>query len=224
MSTIVFDAGGTLMEFVGMPLSWIDYYYQGFFHIAQQINKEISCEEIEKSVYIMKKFNPRIQYREIEYSPEYIFKRALQHWDIDYFISSAIEDFFNGINLSVKIYPDSIPVLKNLKAQGHNIALFTDLPSAMPDRLFKENIVNLLPHLDYYVSSQTCGYRKPNIKGLQEIATHFDTPIKQLIFIGDEEKDQILAQNAGCQFIQILRHSSPKTNCIPNLYNLCNLI
>lgn len=26
----VFDLGGTLMEYKGMPASWIDYYEQGF--------------------------------------------------------------------------------------------------------------------------------------------------------------------------------------------------
>lgn len=29
MRVIVFDLGGTLMEYEGMPHSWVDYYEQG---------------------------------------------------------------------------------------------------------------------------------------------------------------------------------------------------
>ena len=29
---VVFDLGGTLMEYEGMPLNWNDYYYQGTDH------------------------------------------------------------------------------------------------------------------------------------------------------------------------------------------------
>lgn len=30
MKAIVFDIGGTLMEYKGMPLSWLDYYKTAF--------------------------------------------------------------------------------------------------------------------------------------------------------------------------------------------------
>ena len=34
MKGIVFDLGGTLFEFVGMPYSWVDYYKIGLNKIA----------------------------------------------------------------------------------------------------------------------------------------------------------------------------------------------
>lgn len=30
LKTVVFDLGGTLMQYVGMPYSWVDFYYKGF--------------------------------------------------------------------------------------------------------------------------------------------------------------------------------------------------
>ena len=39
---IVFDLGGTLMEFEGMPLNWSDYYYQGFNKINEHFGLELS--------------------------------------------------------------------------------------------------------------------------------------------------------------------------------------
>ncbi len=224
MSVIVFDAGGTLMEYIGMPSSWVKYYYEGFRNIAKKVNKSITDDEINKSVEIMKSFNPRICYREIEYSPEYIFQHTLCHWNINYCLKSAIEDFFIGINLSVKIYPDVRPAIRSLKSQGHRIAILTDLPTAMPDELFRKHIADLLPYIDCYVSSQSCGYRKPNIFGLQKIAEQYNTPITELLFVGDEEKDKLTAHNAGCHFIHISRNSINDNDSIISIENIPELI
>ena len=34
--------------------------------------------------------------------------------------------------------------------------------SGMPDKLFKAQIDTLVNSCDFYISSQSCGYRKPN--------------------------------------------------------------
>ena len=35
MKGVVFDLGGTLMQYVGMPYSWEDFYYKGFEEIKR---------------------------------------------------------------------------------------------------------------------------------------------------------------------------------------------
>ncbi len=67
------------------------------------------------------------------------------------------------------------------------IAALTDLPSAMPDEIFRRNISELMSCFDYYVSSSVAGYRKPNCKGLKMISEKFSVPSRELIFVGDEE-------------------------------------
>lgn len=67
---IVFDLGGTLMEFEGMPLSWLPYYPQGFAAVDQALSLGLSQEEIDGSVQILKEYNPRYTPREEEISPE----------------------------------------------------------------------------------------------------------------------------------------------------------
>ena len=205
MIILTFNLGGTLMEYTGMPDSWTDYYKQGFEAIAQYYQCNISSPHIEKSVQILCSFNPRICYREEEYPPEYIFKTALEHWHKDIPIADCADRFYKGLQLKAEIYADTIPALITLKKQGYQIAALTDLPTAMPDELFKEDIARLLPYVDFYVSSLSCGFRKPNIRGLQMISEHYDIPITELVFIGDEEKDRKTAYNAGCHFIRISR-------------------
>lgn len=96
-------------------------------------------------------------------------------------------------------------MLKELREKGHTIGCFTDLPPVMPDEMFRKDIEEILPYIDMYVSSQSCGYRKPNKFGLQQIADQYQVPVYSLIFVGDEEKDRKTAENAGCRFIRIDR-------------------
>ncbi len=181
MKLIVFDLGGTLMQYEGMSYSWVEFYQQGIDAIIQKYNCNVSMEDIQKSVQILKDFNPRVSGREVEYSAEHIFSNALEHWNIDTLIKNCIETFWQGLKLSAKIYPDTIEVLKELKEKGYIIATLTDLPNAMPDEIFKKDISELLSYFDYYVSSCVAGYRKPNCKGLQMISDKYGVPVTELV-------------------------------------------
>lgn len=64
----------------------------------------------------------------------------------------------------------------------------------MPDKLHKSYFPELMPYFDMYVSSLSCGYRKPNPKGLADIAEHFGVSPAEMVFIGDEEKDILVAK------------------------------
>ena len=223
MKVIVFDLGGTLMRYVGMPYSWVEFYNQGFDAIIQKYACNVSKEDIEKSLQVLKDFNPRVNYREVEYSAEHIFSKALEHWHIDTPIADCIKTFWDGLSLSAEIYPDTIEVLQTLREKGYVIATLTDLPNAMPDEVFKKDISELLNYFDYYVSSSVAGYRKPHNKGLQMISDKYSVPITELVFVGDEEKDRKTALNADCKFIKIQR-TEKDSGSIGNLYELLEVL
>ena len=122
-----------------------------------------------------------------------------------------IDTFFKGIHLTAKLYSDTIPTLTRLKEQGWRTAALTNLPSSMPDRLFRRDIPEWLERLDLYVSSEICGYRKPNPAGLLSIARHFGVEPSQLIFVGDEKLDVDTSRNAGCRSILICRAPQPES-------------
>lgn len=162
MKVVVFDLGGTLMQYVGMPYSWVDFYDRGFETIMQKFKVHLPQEVFLKSVQMLKEFNPRIKYREIEYPAEYIFMKVLEDWHMEIPIQSCIETFWSGLQLKAEIYPETMDVLQTLRKRGYSIAALTDLPSAMPDEIFKQDISELMDYFDYYVSSAVAGYRKPN--------------------------------------------------------------
>lgn len=211
------------MQYEGMSYSWVEFYQQGIDAIIQKYNCNVSMEDIQKSVQILKDFNPRVSGREVEYSAEHIFSNALVHWNIDTPIKNCIETFWQGLKLSAKIYPDTIEVLKELKEKGYIIVTLTDLPNAMPDEIFKKDISELLSYFDYYVSSCVAGYRKPNCKGLQMISDKYGVPVTELVFVGDEEKDRKTACNANCKFVHIQR-TTKSEGSISSLYELLQLV
>ena len=191
---IVFDLGGTLMEYMGMPLSWVEYYQQGFERLNEVFMCMASAQDIETSVKILTSFNPRVNYREVEYSPEYIFSKTLEHWQVNVSMDKCATVFYSGLNLQANIYSDTVPVLKQLHEEGWTISTLTDLPTAMSDELFQKDIKELLPLFDCYVSSQNSGFRKPNCAGLKLIAEKYQIPLETLFFVGDEEKDRKTAE------------------------------
>ena len=47
MNVIVFDIGGTLMEYVNMPNVWIDYYDSAFRHVREKLGLPLTDEQLE---------------------------------------------------------------------------------------------------------------------------------------------------------------------------------
>lgn len=202
---VVFDAGGTLMEYRSMPHCWSDFYTAAFQGAKKRLSLPISDNDIYEAAEILKSFNPRINYREEEIPPEKIFCEAVKNWRCDFSLSELINIFFSEFNLEAYIYPETVQILKKLKEKGFIITVFTDVASAMPDEMHKGFFKELLPYFDMYVSSQSCGYRKPDPKGLTDIQNRFGLSEKEMIFIGDEKKDIDTAKRFGCLSVLVSR-------------------
>lgn len=203
LRSIVFDLGGTLMEYAGMPLNWSDYYICGFEKVNEILKLNLSENNLQESANILKSYNPRISKREYEIKPEDIFNDIISSWGEKPDTNKVIEIFFQGLSLKANIYEYSTELLKKCRSLGFKIACLTDLPNGMPDYIFKPAIENILPYFDLYVSSQICGVRKPNKGGICYIADAFEIREAEILFVGDEEKDFLTALNAGCDFVYI---------------------
>ncbi len=115
------------MEYNGMPLSWVDYYKTAFEFVRSELGLGITDDDIDRSYEVLKSYNPRINPREYDVSPEVIFSEAIVHWQGDFAISDVIDKFFASINLTAHIYPETLDFLDKLKSKGYKIAALTDI-------------------------------------------------------------------------------------------------
>ena len=200
IKAVVFDLGGTLMEYIGMPLNWEEFYYRGFQNVNLVNALNLSEEEILEAVKVLKEYNPRNNGREYEVDPEIIFGDATVKWRSKPEPGKIIDDFFFGMSLEARIFDHTTGLIDKCKKSGFSVACLTDLPNGMPDRMFRNAISEIEPLFDLYVSSQICGFRKPSKKGLEYIADIFGIEVSEILFVGDEKKDENTAINAGCPF------------------------
>ncbi|MCR4939541.1 MAG: HAD hydrolase-like protein [Treponemataceae bacterium] len=206
----VFDLGGTLMEYQGLHLSWISNYKKCFDYVNEKLGLGLTEAQIEKSIQILTDYNPRVKPREADIEPEIIFKDVTAGWMLPDSIPVAkiIDIFFEALELNPLIYEDSIPCLKALRERGIKIAVLTDVATGMPDQLHKNYNGPLLPYFDMYVSSLSCGFKKPNPKGLYDIAAFFHAEAENMLMIGDDKRDVLVAQRFGCKSVLIERPAS----------------
>ncbi len=202
---IVFDVGGTLMEYINMPFVWLDFYPEALDYAVSHLRITPTEKQTEMALETLRQFNPKVNYREKDYTPEYIFGKATESWDFEFSLRDLIYAFFESMNLTPYIYPETIPVLEELKQRGYTICTLTDVATGMPDELHKSYFKELLPYFDFYVSSITCGMRKPNTTGLKLIEKKYGVLMSEFVMIGDEEKDIKTAKNAGCKSVLIER-------------------
>ncbi|MFT3952839.1 MAG: HAD family hydrolase [Oscillospiraceae bacterium] len=223
VKAVVFDLGGTLMEYVGMPQCWVDFYAAGFSNLSKKMRLGLGDAQIHEACERLKRFNPRLFYREVEYTPAFIFSEVLSPFCDAPPIEECVALFFEGMKLRSMIYSDAVPCLKSLKEMGIHTAALTDLPSAMPDSLFVPCIGELLAQLDCYVSSQICGFRKPNPAGMQLICEKLGVAASEVLLVGDEEKDKLTAARAGCGFLRIDRKQTDGAAQKPAIRSLAEL-
>ena len=92
---------------------------------------------------------------------------------------------------------------------GTGRVTMTDVATGMPDLMHKNYVTPLLTYFDLYVSSLSCGYKKPNPKGLRDISEHFGIAPENMVMIGDTSRDVNAAKNIGCHSILINRSGKP---------------
>ena len=205
----VFDLGGTLMEYKDMHLSWTGYYKSAFEYVNSQLGIGLSDQQIADSIQIFCDYNPVVKTREKEIDPEIIFGDIIKGWNTTIPVTKIIDVFFESLKLEPVIYDDSIPTLEALKKAGYKIAAMTDVATGMPDLMHKNYVTPLLPYFDLYVSSLSCGYKKPNPKGLCDISEQLGIAPENMVMIGDTHRDVNAAKNIGCRSILINRKDEP---------------
>lgn len=143
IKAVLFDLGGTLIDYQGLPLNWAAYYEEAFSQVSSLLSLDLDKDKIETAIEILKIYNPRIYPREIEYSSNHIFSEITKTWKLN---NHSVNDiaccFYRYFQKQVNVFPDAQPVLASLRKRKTKMGILTDVPTEGRLMCSKPNISN----------------------------------------------------------------------------------
>ena len=207
---IVFDIGRTLVGY-NKPLNWSALYRPALEHISNECNYDLKESDYQYAIDVLTKYNTRINPRKHEVSSTQIFAEIIEGIKISFNDLEKIKHlFYSFFRREVTVYPEVECTLAELVKRGICLATLSDVPYGMDNQYVLDDISTLIQYIDYPYTSNDVGYRKPGIEGLQLLAAKMNISTSEIIFVGDEEKDMICANDVGAYSILINRDVCPK--------------
>jgi putative hydrolase of the HAD superfamily len=210
LPAIGFDLGDTLCEYVGVPLNWEQHYAAALTAVAEGCHLELSERRLRLGEQLLSRYNTRRVPRpdEREYTAEHIFQELLAEWDAPpEMLQRCIALFFGHFRRALRVFPDALSAIGSLKEAGISTAILTDVPYGMPRHLVMSDLVStgLIFPDELVITSTDVGHRKPHPAGFAALARQLGVPSDRLIYVGNERKDVIGGNTAGCQTVLLWR-------------------
>lgn len=207
VKAVVFDIGHTLVHYKN-PLNWRSLYKPALKNVASLCNYQLTEKNYADAICILCEYNTRINPREKEVTADHIWSRILNAWNketSDLLICK--EAFYSFFRNDCFVHADVLEFLTFLRAKNIKTATLSDVPYGLENKYALGDISSIIDYIDLPYTSNDIGYRKPNVKGLQIIAQELGVSVQEVMYIGDEEKDIICANNAGAVSVLIDREA-----------------
>ena len=118
--------------------------------------------------------------------------------------------FYSYFRQGAIVYPEAEEALKELLAKDILLGTLSDVPYGMDNAYALEDIASVRKYIRYPFTSNDVGCRKPCVRCLAFCAEKMGVDISEIVFVGDEEKDIICANNAGAYSVLINRSDERK--------------
>lgn len=209
-AAVIFDIGQTLVKY-STPMNWSKLYRPAFEYVADQCGYHFSEDQYRHVGDVLTKYNTRINPRVHEVSSAQIFTEIADGAGLsDEDIEQVKHQFFSYFRQDVSLYPEVEETLKILADKGIMLGTLSDVAYGMDNEYALEDIALIRKYIDYPLTSNDVGFRKPSTKGLEMLAEKMQMDISEMIFVGDEEKDIVCANNAGAYSVLINRDNVGK--------------
>lgn len=204
---VAFDIGHTLVHYKN-PLNWKSLYEPALKQVASLCNYPLTDKNYTDAICILSEYNTRINPREKEVTADDIWSRILNAWNKETSDLLVCKDaFYSFFRNDCFVYADVLEFLVFLRAHNMKTATLSDVPYGLENKYALEDISNIIDYIDLPYTSNDIGYRKPHVKGLQIIAQKLGVLVNEVMYIGDEEKDILCANNAGAVSVLIDREA-----------------
>ena len=140
------------------------------------------------------------------------------------------EIFLRPIFSIGRVYEDSLPVLRNLRAAGYPVAIVSNAPWGSPPQLWREELqrLGLSQAVEKVVLCGDVGWRKPAMAIFEFAASALDRALGDCIFVGDDLRWDIAGSKAaGTRPVLVDRDQRNRQHSgdrIENLYELLGII
>lgn len=210
IKAIVFDIGQTLVEYK-IPLNWSKLYKPAFESVAHKCGYTFSDTHYQYAGHVLTKYNTRINPREHEVTSNQIFSELIMGMEIPLKDIETVKfHFYSYFKQNASVYEEVEATLKGLSDRGILLGTLSDVPYGMDNVYALEDISPVIKYIDYPFTSNDVGYRKPCGEGLKFISEKMQISLKEMAFVGDEEKDIMCAINAGAYSVLVNRNDSIK--------------
>jgi putative hydrolase of the HAD superfamily len=199
IKSVIFDIGSTLVHYKN-PLNWQKLYKPALEFVSEKCALNLSEKNYQDAISILNEYNTRLVPREKEVTATFIWNRIFTAWNKEKKSSDlqmCKNTFFSFFNNDCFIYDDVLTFLPFLREKDIKIGTLSDVAYGLENEYVLKDISSILKFIDLPYTSNDVGFRKPNTKGLQMIAQKLGVDVGEIMFIGDEEKDIICANNAG---------------------------
>jgi putative hydrolase of the HAD superfamily len=209
-TAIGFDRGDTLLTYTNTPLNWAALYPAALGSVARRLKAAPTPAQLNDAGHILARYNTRLHPRTREIAAGEIFREVLAAWRLPPNPAhAALEAFFGFFQQRMTPYPETLSVLRDLRALGARLGVLTDVPYGMPRALVERDLAgaNLTALVDELLTSVEVGWRKPEPAGFRALAAKLGVAANELWLVGNEEKDIAGALTAGARAVLVDREN-----------------
>jgi len=208
---IIFDMGGTLLQFVGDVHRLKTKRTANVAHFFHKKRIKLDAEAFATAIIEAQKQAQESAHQSLEeYQMRDVIVKALQAIEApkraEGLVAGAVRAYFEPSEAMHEQIPGAIEVVKALYAQGIKLALLSNAPDdALVQRLI--NRYGLRPYFSPVFSSAGLGWAKPNPQAFLFIAKRWGLNPQEIVVVGDTPQTDILgAKNAGMHSIFVPRN------------------
>jgi len=215
--TILFDLGNTLVEYIP-PGEFTPVLEESIRLVSDFLNGKglLSVPEEEMWTRVERENHTAPDFRAIPLEDKLSRIFALDGMaEDDDLITTICRIFLKPIFAMAYLYPDVIPVIEELRGDGHKLGIVSNLPWGSPSDLWCEEVARhgLSERVDAVVFCRDAGWRKPARQIFDYTLDKLDAKPEDCVFIGDDPRWDIVGPRAiGMEAVLIDRSGKMAEN------------
>jgi putative hydrolase of the HAD superfamily len=215
-SAIIFDMGGTLLEFENVP--WDALYPSSVHSLHNWLARHAAALPtydafLERFEVLLDRRRKRSREEMREYHITPLIRELIAGFGISLRIgdlSAAVDAYYAAIRRQVTVFPDSKETLTQLKHLGYKVGLLSNTPFRVRDHHQELEHFGLWPHFDATLFTSTIKYRKPHPDPFRIITKRLAVLPERSLYVGDRQVEDVQGPQAIGMIACLIRRNERK--------------